>query len=139
MNRTLNSFNNLQLSEQNVSDLINTSAKKSCVLDPMLTCLIYDSLDVLLPVTTRMVNASLSLGHFPDEWKETVVNPLLKKVRGTLTTIIYGQSVIFNIICFEDYERAVLICLYNRKWTLSRIKISIQKCTWYRDGTVKNS
>lgn len=79
MNRTLNSFNNLQLSERNVSDLINTSAKKSCVLDPMLTCLIYDSLDVLLPVTTRMVNASLSLGHFPDEAKEPAVNPLLKK------------------------------------------------------------
>lgn len=79
MNRTLNSLNNLQLSEQNVSDLINTSAKKSCVLDPMLTCLIYDSLDVLLLVTTRTVNASLSLGHFPDEWKEPAVNPLLKK------------------------------------------------------------
>ena len=45
----------------------------------MLTCLIYDSLDVLLPVTTRMVNASLSLGHFPDEAKEPAVNPLLKK------------------------------------------------------------
>ena len=28
INRTLNSFNNLQLSERNVSDLINTSAKK---------------------------------------------------------------------------------------------------------------
>ena len=52
-NRTLNSFNNL--SERNVSDLINNSAKKSCVLDPMPTCLIYDSLDVLLPVITRMV------------------------------------------------------------------------------------
>lgn len=79
MNRTLNSFNNLQLSERNVSDLINTSAKKPCVLDPMLTCLIYDSLDVLWSVTTRMVNASLSLGHFSDEWKEPAVNPLLKK------------------------------------------------------------
>ena len=76
-NRTLNSFNNL--SERNVSDLINNSAKKSCVLDPMPTCLIYDSLDVLLLVITRMVNASLSTGHFPDEWKEAVVSPLLKK------------------------------------------------------------
>ena len=77
MNRTLNSFNNL--SERNISDLINNSAKKSCVLDPMPTCLIYDSVDVLLPVITRMVNASLSMGHFPDEWKEAVVSPLLKK------------------------------------------------------------
>ena len=76
-NRTLNSFNNL--SERIVSDLINNSAKKSCVLDPMPTCLIYDSLDALLPVIPRMVNASLSTGHFLDEWKEAVVCPLLKK------------------------------------------------------------
>ena len=76
-NRTLNSFNNL--SERNVSDLINNSAKKSCVLDLMPTCLIYDSLDMLLPVITIMLNASLSTGHFPDEWKEAVVGPLLKK------------------------------------------------------------
>ena len=76
-NRTLNSFNNL--SEHNVSDLINNSAKKSCVLDPMPTCLIYDSLDVLLPVITRMVNASLSTGHFPDEWKEAVVRKETEK------------------------------------------------------------
>ena len=61
-------FNNL--SERNVSDLINNSAKKSCVLAPMPTCLIYDSLKVLLPVITRMVNVSLSTGHFTDERKE---------------------------------------------------------------------
>ena len=33
----------------------------------------------LLPVITKLVNASLSTGHFPDEWKEAVVKPLLKK------------------------------------------------------------
>ena len=79
--RTLNYFDNL--SERHVSDLMNNSAKKSCVLDPMPPCLIYNSLslslDVLLPVRTRMVNASLSTGHFLDEWREAVVNPLLKK------------------------------------------------------------
>ena len=77
-NRTLNSFNNLR--KRNVGDLINNPAKKSCVLYPMPTCLIYDSLDLLLPVKTRM-NVSLSAGHFPDEWKEAVLNPLLKKKR----------------------------------------------------------
>ena len=75
--RALNSFKNL--SERNVSDLISNSAKKSCVLDSMPTRLIYDCLDVLLPVITRMLNASLSTGHFSDEWQEGVVNPLLKK------------------------------------------------------------
>ena len=27
-----------------------------------------------------MVNAFLSISHFPSEWKEAIVNPLLKKV-----------------------------------------------------------
>ena len=33
----------------------------------------------LSSLITRMVNASLSTGHFPDKWKEAVVSPLLKK------------------------------------------------------------
>ena len=108
-NRTLNSFNNL--SERNVSDLINNSAKKSCVLDPMPTCLIYDSLDVLLPVITRMVNASLSTEHFPDEWTTTSEQFAIR---------------------FEDHRESGFepdLCPRNRKWTVSRITIGVQKCT----------
>ena len=75
--RTLRSFDTL--SESNVCDLIKNSAKKSCLLDPLPTNLVCDSLEVLLPVITKMVNASLSTAHFPSEWKEAIVNPLLKK------------------------------------------------------------
>ena len=38
-----------------------------------------DSLDVRLPVITKIVNASFSIAHFPSEWKEAIVNSLLKK------------------------------------------------------------
>ena len=38
-----------------------------------------DSLDVLLPVITKLVNTTLSTAHFPTEWKQAIVNPLLKK------------------------------------------------------------
>ena len=41
--------------------------------------LVSDSLDVTLPVITKTVNASLSIAHFPSEWKEAIVKPLLKK------------------------------------------------------------
>ena len=60
-------------------ELIRASAKKSCLLDPFPTNVVCDSLNVLLPVITNMVNASLSTGHFPDNWKEAIVNPLFKK------------------------------------------------------------
>lgn len=89
MDTTLHSFNSL--SEHNVSDLINNSAKRTCTLDPMPTCLIQDSLDMLLPVITKLVNPSLSTGHFPDEWKEAVITPYIKKVQKTLVTKTYDQ------------------------------------------------
>lgn len=73
-NVTLRSFRNL--SEQNIYDLIQKSAKKSCVLDPLPTTLTCDSLDVLLPVITKLVNTSLTTAYFPTEWKQAIFNPL---------------------------------------------------------------
>ena len=61
--RLLRSFDTL--SENNVCDLTKNSATKSCVLDPFPTNLVCDSSEVLLPVITKMVNASLSITHFP--------------------------------------------------------------------------
>ena len=76
-NVILRSFRNL--SEQDIFDLIQKSAQKSCVLDPLPTTLVCDSLDVLLPFTTKLVNNSPTTTHFPTEWKQAIVNPLLKK------------------------------------------------------------
>ena len=55
------------------------SAKKSCPLDPMPTSLVVGCLDVLLPVISRIINLSLSCGHFSEEWKEALDTPILKK------------------------------------------------------------
>ena len=41
--------------------------------------LVCDSLDVVLPVITKLVNTTLTTAHFPTEWKQVIVNPLLKK------------------------------------------------------------
>ena len=49
------------------------------MLDPLPTTLVCDSLDVLLPFITKVVNTSLTTAHFPTEWKQAIVNPLLKK------------------------------------------------------------
>ena len=43
--------------------------------------------DILLPVTTSLINLSLESGQFPDVWKKAIGYPLLKDVdRGTTFT-----------------------------------------------------
>ncbi|XP_048590663.1 uncharacterized protein LOC116612334 [Nematostella vectensis] len=108
-NRTLTHFNTL--SESDVNDLMSGSAKKTCILDPMPICLVYDSLEVLLPAITNMVNSSLSTGHFPADWKEAAVTPLLKK--GTKDTGNNNVRPVSNLqFTSKITERAVFNQLY---------------------------
>ena len=93
-NVILRSFRNL--SEQDIYDLIQKSAKKSCVLDPLQTTLVCDSLDVLLPVITKLVNTSLSTAHFPTEWKQAIVNRLLKKGAVPCHTVTPTRDLIWH-------------------------------------------
>jgi hypothetical protein len=50
-----------------------------CDLDPIPTSLLKQCLSVLLPSITNIVNLSLSSGTFPDQFKHSVIKPLLKK------------------------------------------------------------
>ena len=67
------------LSQEQVSELNNKAAKKSRPLDPMLTSVVLEVLDVLLPVITNMINLSFESGEFASDWKEALLKPLLKK------------------------------------------------------------
>ena len=70
-----------QLTESNVRDLVLSSAKKTCMFDPIPTPLVVNCLDVLLPVLTKIINTSIMSGQFADGWKLALANPLLKKPR----------------------------------------------------------
>jgi len=48
-------------------------------LDPMPTWLLKDCIDVLLPILTDIMNASLEQGIFPSLFKKSLVHPLIKK------------------------------------------------------------
>ena len=61
--------------------LFNRLSKKSCQLDPMPTNLVVGMSDMLLPIITNIVNSSLSLGHFPSDWKTALVDSRLKKTK----------------------------------------------------------
>ena len=68
-----------ELSCEEVQSIIQKSAKKTYSLDPMPTSMVVACLEELLSALTRIVNLSLSLGHFPSKWKEALVDPRLKK------------------------------------------------------------
>ena len=59
--KVLSSFK--PLTEAAICKLIQSSAKKSCALDPMPTPLVVSCLDVLLPVIATIVNSSLLTGR----------------------------------------------------------------------------
>ena len=62
-----------------VLKLIKHAPITSCKLDPLPSSLFKDCIHELLPILTKIINLSLSTGHFPDHLKEACVLPLLKK------------------------------------------------------------
>jgi len=62
-----------------VTKVIKDAANKQCELDVMPTWLLKDSVTLLAPYITTIMNASLTSGQFPTVWKHAIVTPLLKK------------------------------------------------------------
>ena len=73
------------MTESEIHKIINRMQTKSCKLDAMLTAQLKLMLSTCLPIITQIVNLSLSGGIFADEWKTSVVRPLLKKAGLDLT------------------------------------------------------
>ena len=67
------------LTKTEVCTVIMNMKNKHCELDIILTSTIKQILDAYLPVITQIVNLSLTMGKFCEEWKTDVVKPLLKK------------------------------------------------------------
>ena len=59
-------------------ELIASSIKNCCPLDPLPSSLLPACVDTLLPIITKMVNLSLQSGAFAKTWKNALVCPLLK-------------------------------------------------------------
>ena len=76
--RTMINFS--EIDESVMRCIIQKSATKSCDLDPIPTICIKQHLSVLLPLITRAVNMSITMGKFPDNLKEAILHPLLKKL-----------------------------------------------------------
>ena len=67
------------LSDHDVAKIIHRSPIKSCENDPIPTTLLKNILPSFLPVLTALVNGSMQTGVFPEDLKQALVKPLLKK------------------------------------------------------------
>lgn len=78
----------------------------------MPTSLVCNSLDILFPVITRIVNISLSTSYFPSDWKKAILKPLLKKV-GADSAEYTNLRLVSNLQFISKVnERAVFDQLY---------------------------
>ena len=68
------------LSDTDIHKLIISRPTKHCDLDPIPTWLLKQCSGTLLPIIKSIINASLLSGLFPDNLKEAILKPLLKKL-----------------------------------------------------------
>ena len=68
-----------EASEDEVRRIIMESPSKWSQLDPIPTSLLKACVNVLLPLLTRIINLSMSSGVMPQNLKESLILPLLKK------------------------------------------------------------
>ena len=68
-----------QMYRYTVKDIIMKSKSTSCELDPIPTWLLKQCIKELVPAITSVVNTSLLSGTMPDDLRNAVVRPLLKK------------------------------------------------------------
>ena len=59
--------------------LVKSAAPKSCKLDPIPTIILLEHLDVITPTLQEIINLSLLTGNMPQNMKEALLCPLLKK------------------------------------------------------------
>ena len=74
---TLHQFR-LALPEELI-ELITSYSNKSCELDTILTWLLKDCINELLPLIMSIINNSISTGIFPSQFRQAIVRSLLKK------------------------------------------------------------
>ena len=67
------------LTETETRRLVSSLQNKSCDIDPVPAKVFQLLQDELIPIYTRIINLSLGQGEFAQDWKNSLVKPLLKK------------------------------------------------------------
>ena len=99
---------------------------KSCEYDAIPTKLLNKCLTGLLPLITKVINASLENGKFISHWKEAIIRPLLKKPGLELVTSNYRPVILSKVL--------VQCCLVQFNAHCSRYKLLPDYQSAYREN-----
>ena len=99
--------------EEEVSSTVMSRPNKQCVLDPVPTAILKQCVDTFSPILTKIINASLTKGVVPSQFKHSVVTPLLKK--STLNSEEYKNYRPVSNLPFINLEKIVSIRLDEYK------------------------
>ncbi len=101
------------VTQEEIRKISMHAASKTCALDPIPTWLVKESLDVLLPVITDIVNKSLVSGKVPASMKTALVIPLLKKLLldweilknyRPVSNLSFVSKVIEKVVSIQTYQ-----------------------------------
>ena len=96
-------------SEEEVRKMIMKTKSTQCSLDPMPTYLVKECIYILLPVTTKIINLSMSEGVMPMSLKKALVIPLLKKLNLILEILKNFRPVSNLVYVSKLIERIVAV------------------------------
>ena len=68
-----------ELSDEDITSLVKSTAIKTCEADPIPSTLLKSSIHILAPVLKELLNTSLATGQFYSAWKRAIIRPKLKK------------------------------------------------------------
>ena len=68
-----------QIIEEHLKKIIYCMQTKSCESDVIPTHFLKDNVDEFAVALTKIINQSLKLGHFPEDWKVAILRLLVKK------------------------------------------------------------
>ena len=134
----------LHVSLQEVIMTIMKSPTKSCEHDPTPTELIKDNIETISPLIQMIANKSFSEGIFPDDLKEALLRPLLKKPDLELVDLNYhpvlnltflskslerlaAKRIIEHVQLMMEHHQLAYLEDHSTETLLLRVKMDIMK------------
>ena len=102
------------ISEHQIEKLILDLSKESCSLDRMPTKLLLQCIEIWIPLFTSF-HLFLSTGHFPMQWKNALITPLLQQRRRTVDHKVRGSSPAAALMSFG--KTLIYICHTPPRWS----------------------